>query len=185
MRIAIEMAGYTVAEADRFRADVAKRGSPQRLQAHYRDFVYERAGHNGLDRTSAEKLWGQILKFAAYSFCKAHATVYAHIAWQTAFLKAHYLLAFYCSLFNNHHGMYPLRIYVWDAKRRGITILPPHVNASDCQWTVEGRAVRAGLGLTKGISVDTIQALVGQRRQKGNFRDLDDLRNRVAFRKRQ
>jgi DNA polymerase III alpha subunit len=183
MRIAIELAGYTVAEADRFRSDVSKKVSSVRLQAQYRDFVYGRADPTGLDRASAERIWDQILQFSAYSFCKAHATVYARIAWQTAFLKAHYPLAFYGSLLNNHRGMYPLRVYVWDAKRRGIKVLPPHVNAGALEWTVEGRALRAGLGLVKGLPGDTIQELLRARRQGGAFRDLDDLRRRVTFRR--
>ena len=116
----------------------------------------EIAGEVRARETSAE----EILRFASYSYCKAHATVYAHIAWQTAFLKAHYTQAFYCSLFNNHHGMYPLRVYVWDAKRHGIDVLVPHVGFSDVEWTLEGRAVRAGLQIVRGLGYDTIRSIL-------------------------
>jgi len=182
MRIAVELAGYSVAEADRFRSEVSKKVSAFRLQAQYVDFVYGRADRAGIDRQTAERIWDEILRFAAYSYCKAHATVYAHIAWQTAFLKAHYAQAFYCSLFNNHHGMYPLRVYVWDAKRHGIDVLVPHVGLSDVEWTLECRAIRAGLQIVRGLGYDTIRSLLGQR-QVRPFRDLDDLRRRVAFHK--
>ncbi len=182
MRIAVELAGYTVAEAAQFRSDVSKKVSSTRLQAQYRDFVYGRAGHTGLDRQTAEQIWDQILQFAAYSFCKAHSTVYAHIAWQTAFLKAHYPLAFYCSLFNNHQGMYPQRVYVWDAIRHGVRVQGPHVNHSDIQWCIEGKRIRAGLGRLKGICHDTLRGIVDER-TKRPFTDLDDLRQRVKFRK--
>ena len=182
MRIAVELAGYTVAEAAQFRSDVSKQVSSTRLQAQYEDFVYVRAECSGLDRETAENIWNQILQFAAYSFCKAHSTVYAHIAWQTAFLKAHYPLAFYCSLFNNHQGMYPMRVYVWDAIRHGIRVLPPHVNHSDNKWVIEGKCVRASLGRVKGLCGDTIQALVRKRRERP-FQDLHDLRLKVRFRK--
>ncbi|MHC4621756.1 MAG: PHP domain-containing protein, partial [Planctomycetota bacterium] len=100
MRIAVEVAGYSVADADRFRSEVSKKVSAVRLQKQYTDFVYSRAEQAGIDRTTAEAVWEQILRFAAYSYCKAHATVYAHIAWQTAFLKAHYPQQFYTSIFN-------------------------------------------------------------------------------------
>jgi len=180
MRIAVEMVGYTIAEADRFRSEVSKEVCPGRLHAQYVDFVYNRAGQWGIDRFTAERIWDELLRFASYSYCKAHATVYAHIAWQTAYLKAHYPLAFYCSLFNNHHGMYPIRVYVWDAKRHGIPVLLPHVNHSDIDWTIEGHAIRAGLGIVKGLNVSVMEAIVQQRRLKP-FVDLDDLRSRVAL----
>ncbi len=182
MRIAVEVAGYTVADADRFRSEVSKKVSPARLQAQYMDFVRSKAERVGIERDCAERIWDEILRFAAYSYCKAHATVYANIAWQTAYLKAHYPACFYCSLFNNHHGMYPLRVYVWDAKRHGVRILPPHVNHSGIEWSLEGNAIRAGLNTIKGLSSQSALTIVGQRRRE-SFHSLADLRRRVGFRK--
>jgi DNA polymerase III alpha subunit len=182
MRIAVEVAGYSVADADRFRSEVSKKVSASRLQGQYIDFVYSRATAAGIDRQSAEAIWNEILRFAAYSYCKAHATVYANIAWQTAYLKAHYPQQFYCSLFNNHHGMYPLRVYVWDAKRHGIKVLPPHVNHSDIEWRLQGRAIRAGLGIIKALSHNSAKAIVGERAIRP-FSDLNDLARRIRFRK--
>ncbi|HUW20531.1 MAG TPA: DNA polymerase III subunit alpha [Sedimentisphaerales bacterium] len=182
MRIAVEVAGYSVADADRFRSEVSKKVSAVRLQEQYEDFVYSRAGQAGIDRGTAEAIWDQILRFAAYSYCKAHATVYANIAWQTAFLKAHYPQGFYCSLFNNHQGMYPLRVYVWEAIRHGIKILLPHVNRSDIEWVPEGKAIRAGLNIIRGLSYGTMRAII-QQRKIGPFISIDDLRRRVRFRR--
>jgi len=182
MRIAVEVAGYTVAEADRFRSEVSKKVSASRLQAQYDDFVRRRAAEAGIERHSAEAIWDEVLRFAAYSYCKAHATVYANIAWQTAYLKAHYPSQFYCSLLNNHHGMYPVRVYVWDAKRHGVTVLPPHVNHSEIEWSLVGRAVRAGLNVVKGLRRSTARAIV-QRREAAPFASVDDLRRRVTFRR--
>jgi len=182
MRIAVEVAGYTVADADRFRSEVSKKVSPARLQAQYVDFIRSGADQAGIDRQSAEAIWDEILRFAAYSYCKAHATVYANIAWETAYLKAHYPAEFYCSLFNNHHGMYPLRVYVWDARRRGIPILPVHVNHSEIEWSVQGRAIRAGFHIVKGLNHSTANEIVRQRQIRA-FEHLDDLRRRVVFRK--
>jgi DNA-directed DNA polymerase III PolC len=182
MRIAVEVAGYSIADADRFRSDVSKKVVASRLQKQYEDFVYYRAGAAGIDRYAAEAIWDQILRFAAYSYCKAHATVYANIAWQTAFLKANYAQQFYTSLLNNHLGMYPLRVYVWDAIRHGIRILPPHVSKSDVEWITENKAIRAGLDIVKGLSFATINTLLEQR-QIRPFASIDDLRRRVRFRK--
>jgi len=181
MRIAVEVAGYSIADADRFRSEVSTKVSASRLHNQYIDFVYSRAEQAGIDRNVAEAIWDDILRFAAYSYCKAHATVYANIAWQTAFLKANYPQAFYTSLFNNHYGMYPLRVYVWDAIRHGVKILPPHVNRSEIEWTPEGRAIRAGLNIIKSLSYKTMQAIIEQR-QTRIFADIEDLRTRVKFR---
>lgn len=182
MRIAVEIAGYTVGDADRFRSEVSKKVSASRLQAQYVDFVRVRAQQAGIDRKTAEAIWDEVLRFAAYSYCKAHATVYANIAWETAWMKAHYPHEFYCSLFNNHQGMYPLRVYVWDAKRHGIAVLPPHVNHSEIEWSLPNGAIRAGLNIVKGLSRATAQAIIEQRRIH-SFRDMEDLRRRVRFRK--
>jgi DNA polymerase III alpha subunit len=182
MRIAVEVAGYTVAEADRFRSEVSKAVYPARVQAQYVDFVHRRAPQAGIESTTAEAIWDEVLRFAAYSYCKAHATVYANIAWETAWLKAHYPAEFYCSLFNNHQGMYPPRVYVWDAKRHGVSVLPPHVNHSEIEWSLQNGVIRAGLNIVKGLCGGTIRMILEQR-QKARFRDLDDLRRRVRFRK--
>jgi len=182
MRIAVEIAGYTVAEADRFRSEVSKKVSAARVQAQYVDFVHRRAEQAGIERRTAEAIWDEVLRFAAYSYCKAHATVYANIAWETAWLKAHYPAEFYCSLFNNHQGMYPLRVYVWDAKRHGVPVLPPHVNHSEIEWSLQNGRIQAGLNITKGLCGHTARMILEQR-QKAKFHDLDDLRRRVKFRK--
>jgi DNA polymerase III alpha subunit len=182
MKIAVRIAGYTLAEANEFRTDVSKKVSGVKLQQQYNDFVYNKAANAGIDRDTAELIWEQVLKFAAYSYCKAHATVYANIAWQTAFLKAHYPVEFYVSLLNNHHGMYPLRTYVWDAIRSGVRVLGPHVNRSGPEWQKEGKAIRAGLGIVGRLSYSTIAEIVEQR-SKRPFEDVDDLRSRVRFHK--
>ena len=184
MKIAVEVAGYSVAEADRFRSEVSRKVSSARLHEQYKEFVYSRADKAGIDRETAEGIWDEILRFAAYSYCKAHATVYANIAWQTAFLKAHFPRQFYCALFNNHHGMYPLRVYVWDAMRQGIRILPSHVNKSGIEWSVQGRGVRAGLNVTRGLSRSAMKEIVRQR-DVGFFSDINDLRTRVRLSRRE
>lgn len=178
MKIAVEVAGYTLAEANQFRTDVSKKVSSIKLQKQYTEFVYHKANQAGIDVRTAETIWEQVLKFAAYSYCKAHATVYANIAWQTAYLKAHHPQEFYVSLFNNHHGMYPLRVYVWDAIRAGVRVLPPDVNRSGPEWSKEGAAIRAGLGIVRGLSCKTIESIL-QQRSVEPFRDFDDFRTRA------
>jgi DNA polymerase III alpha subunit len=178
MAMAVEVAGYTVAEADRFRSEVSKKVSSAKLQKQYADFVYHRAPAAGIDRSTAHMIWDDILRFASYSYCKAHAAVYANIAWQTAWLKAHYPIQFYCALFNNHHGMYPLSVYVWDAIRTGIKISPPHVNKSDYQWSCDLKSITAGLKIVKALTSRTIDQIITQRLQN-KFISFSDFRRRV------
>jgi DNA polymerase III alpha subunit len=83
---------------------------------------------------------------------------------------------------NNHQGMYPLRVYVWDAKRHGVKVMPPHVNRSEIEWSLQNGAIQAGLNIVKGLSGGTMRAIIEQR-QLAKFRDLDDLRRRVKFRR--
>jgi DNA polymerase III alpha subunit len=178
MRIAVEVAGYSIAEANQFRSEVSSKVSPESVHRQYTDFVYVKALRAGIDRSTAEAIWNDILRFAAYSYCKAHAIVYANIAWLTAYLRAHWPLEFHTSLFNNHQGMYPLRVYVWDAIRRGIDVLSPHINSSDVEWTIDNNAIRAGLGIVKGLSRRTIKAIFSER-QRHSFENLDDFRIRA------
>jgi len=180
MKIAVEIAGYSIADADRFRSEVSKKVSSARIQKQYEEFVYKRADKAGLTRSDANAIWEQILTFASYSYCRAHATVYANIAWHTAFLKANYPQQFYCSLFNNHHGMYPLRVYVWDAIRKGIKILPPHINKSQIEWCIERKSIRAGLNTIKGLSCSSMVEIISKRNIK-TYSDLTDLRYRTSL----
>jgi len=78
--------------------------------------------------------------------------------------------------------MYPLRVYIWDAKRHGVPVLPPHVNHSEIEWSLQSGRIRAGLNIIRGLCGSTARTIIDER-QKARFHDLDDLRRRVKFRK--
>jgi DNA polymerase III alpha subunit len=126
-----------------------------------------------------EELWLQLSKFNRYSFCKSHAVSYGLIAWQSSWLKAHCPLAFWTAALNNNMGAYPRRVYVEAVKRAGLRLLLPCVNRSDDLFTVEGEAIRTGLGVIAGLPLPLRQRLMDKRRADGPFRGLADFRRRV------
>ena len=202
MRVAVELAGFTPGQADMLRKAVSKKRSPERMAALREQFV-ERAMKftPDLSAESAQRIWEQIAQFASYSFCRAHACVYGRIAWQTAWLKAHCPVEFYAAVFNNHMGMYPMRVHVADAIRHGVRVLPPSVNeaghwasggggdwaldtghwekktwASDLMPNAQSpMPIRLGLRFVRGLSDYTARRIIAGRKA-GPYRTLDDLR---------
>jgi DNA polymerase III alpha subunit len=93
---------------------------------------------NGVPAEAAKEQWVHLAKFNAYSFCKSHAASYAQLAWAAAYLKAHYPLEFWVAALNNNQGMYEPRVYIEEIKRSGIAVLPPRVNRSEDEFSVDG-----------------------------------------------
>jgi hypothetical protein len=106
------------------------------------------AVRNGVDADIARRVWGELARFGSYAFCKAHASGYGVLAYQTTYLKAHHAGAFYAALLNNHQGMYPTRVHVG---RDATAWLAPCVHRSGAGWTWDGgRQCRTGQ--VKGLS---------------------------------
>jgi DNA polymerase-3 subunit alpha len=118
-----------------------------------------------------------LARFAAYSFNKAHATSYAQIAWQTAYLKTHFPALFAAAVINHYGGHYPLRSVAADFVRQGLRLLGPHVNSSQNACAVESDAVRIGLSAIKYLSAKTRQLILERR----PFRDLQNFLERVPL----
>ncbi|MFM8287365.1 MAG: DNA polymerase III subunit alpha [Planctomycetaceae bacterium] len=143
------------------------------------DFV-KGAGERGMAPAEAENLFGLIEKFAGYGFNKSHSTAYAAIAYQTAYLKAHYPVEFMAALLSC--GMEDTdRIYehVDDCRRQKIKVLPPNVNQSEVEFGVAGKELTFGLAAIKGVGEGAVAALVKARTTGGPFRDIFDLCERV------
>jgi DNA polymerase III alpha subunit len=177
MRVAVGVAGFTPAEADMLRKAVSKKRSPRRMAELRERFITKAMVHTpGMGSETADDLWRQIAQFASYSFCRAHACVYGRIAWQTAWLKAHHPRPFYTAVFNNHQGMYPMRVHVGDAIRHGVRVLGPHANHSDAdsRLTADG-AIRLGLNFVRDLSRRGIERIIAGRRDAG-YADLNRLR---------
>src|SRR5262249_35731227 len=134
---------------------------------------------NGIPQAAALEQWAMLPKFNRYSFCKSHAVSYGLIAWQAAYLKAHYPLAFWTAALNNNQGMYPRRVYVEAIKSAGIAVLLPCINRSARPFTVDGPAIRTGLDIVAGLDEALQEAIIAEREKHGPYRSLTDFRERV------
>ncbi|MBW1999484.1 MAG: DNA polymerase III subunit alpha, partial [Deltaproteobacteria bacterium] len=130
LKIAHYVAGFSYAEADRLRRAMTKDRSEEQMESLKASFI-RGAIKQGYSLDTAEEIFGMVASFAGYGFCKAHAASFAHITYQSAFLKAHYPLEFYLGLLNaGHVGSYPKSVILNEARRRGFEVLGPHVNYS-------------------------------------------------------
>ncbi|MBM3123313.1 MAG: error-prone DNA polymerase, partial [Chloroflexi bacterium] len=150
LRVAMALAGFTPGEADLLRRAMSRSRSAEAMAA-LRDRFLVGAQANGVEAAIAEQVFGQLQGFATYGFCKSHAASFALIAYHTLWLKAHYPAEFTCALLNHQPlGFYSPEVIVGDAKRHGITVLRPDVNASEDGCILEqgsggaGDAHRAG-----------------------------------------
>jgi len=179
MLLAAAMLGATPGEGDRFRKGVQSCESDAERLAISREFI-DRCMRRGFDRRTVEDIWVQMAKFNAYSFCRAHAGSYGRLAWVVAYLKTHHPLAFWAGALNNNQSMYHPRVYVEQAKRMGIRFLRPDVSRSDCEFTVEGDAIRLGLNCVGGLGPAGVRKIIDAR-SGGEFATLGELLRRTAL----
>lgn len=151
LKVAHRIAGFRLAEADQLRRAMTKNRSALEMARLKSAFIRGATGR-GYAKKTAEAIFSLIAGFAGYGFCKAHAASFAHITYQSAFLKAHYPFEFYLGLLNaGHVGSYPKSVILNEAKRRGIEIYPPHINASNQGYTAENGGIRIGLSAINGL----------------------------------
>ena len=182
MEAAKVLAGYSLGEADLLRRAMGKKIKSE-MEAQRDRFVTGCAA-NGIAAAKANELFELIDKFAGYGFNKSHAAAYALVAYQTAWLKAHHPVEFFAaSMCFDIHVTDKLAVFVDDMRRLGVECLPPAINASEAEFSVEvggeGLAVRYALGALKGVGEKAMEHLVEERRAHGPFRDLDDFAARV------
>ncbi|HKT15846.1 MAG TPA: DUF655 domain-containing protein, partial [Allosphingosinicella sp.] len=186
MEAAKVLAGFSLGEADLLRRAMGKKIKSE-MDAQRERFVTGCAV-NCIDRPKANELFDLIDKFAGYGFNKSHAAAYALIAYQTAWLKTHYPVEFYAaSMCFDLAQTDKLAIFIEDMRRLGVPCLPPCINASQAEFSVEDlgsdcgedRAVRYALSALKGVGEKAMEQLVDEREAKGAFRSLDDFAERV------
>ncbi|WP_299029602.1 DNA polymerase III subunit alpha [uncultured Thermanaerothrix sp.] len=183
MRAAVELAGYALSEADDLRKVIAKK-QKDKLEKHREKFV-RGAVARGMDEATAQAIFADWEEFARYGFNKAHAADYGIIAVQTAYLKAHYPVEYMTALLSaSMNDSEKVAFYVADCRSMGIEVLPPDVNYSDYDFTIEDRpdgkvAIRFGLGAVKNVGQGPVALILAGRRAGGPFRDLNDFARRV------
>jgi DNA-directed DNA polymerase III PolC len=182
MTVAAALTGLSLAEGDQLRRAIAAARGDEEFRALERGFVGH-ARRAGVDGDTARAVWRELTRFAAYAFCKAHAAGYGALAYQCAYLRAHFPTEFAVALLNHHAGMYATWVHVEDLRRRGVTFLAPCVNRSEWNTTLEGggtehAAVRIGLSRIAGLSQATGARIVVERETR-RFATLADFADRT------
>jgi DNA polymerase-3 subunit alpha len=178
MKIANVLARYTLGEADLLRRAMGKK-IPEAMAAQ-RDRFLSGAKENGIDLAKANHIFDLMEKFAGYGFNKSHSAAYALIAYQTAYLKAHYPVEFMAALLNsvlnNSDAVVKL---INECRDKNIKILPPDVNASDKDFTVVEGEIRFGLCAVKNVGESAIDVILNSRAEPGPFLSVYDFCERV------
>jgi len=182
MKIAGDLANYSMAEADDLRKAMGKK-IPEILAKHRERFM-QGAADNGIPYDKAGKIFYLMEKFGGYGFNKSHSAAYSMIAYQTAFLKAHFPVEFMASLLTSEmHSTDGVVKYIAECKSHGIEILPPDINESGKEFTVSGSKIRFGLVAVKNVGESAIEAIVEARNQGGKFSSLFEFCERVDLKK--
>ena len=178
MRIARELAGFTISEADDLRKAIGKK--IRKLMDSLKDKFMDGAAEQNVTPAAAKQLWEDVEKAADYSFPKAHAACYALIAYQTAWLRANhpceYMAALISSVMNTKDRV---PIYVNACHEMGIEILPPDVNESQVDFAVVEGKIRFGLNAVKGVGEGAARSVINARKEGGPFESIWDFTERV------
>lgn len=179
MQAAQVLAGYTLAQADVLRRAMGKK-KPEEMAAQRETFITGCVKHAKLSPAKAGAIFDILEKFAGYGFNKSHAAGYAYLSYITAYLKANYPVEFIAATLTSEIGGFEkLAKFVSEARRMEVEILPPEVNASNVNFTIEGRCVRYGLAGLKNIGVGAAEAIVRERTECGRFLNLLDFLKRM------
>ncbi|MEO6196344.1 MAG: DNA polymerase III subunit alpha [Thermoanaerobaculia bacterium] len=181
MLIGVSVAGFSMAEADMLRKAMGKKKAD--VMAKMKAKFVDGAANRGMPREKASELWDKIEPFAGYGFNKSHSVAYASVAYQTAYLKAHYPVAFMAAMLNSElSSTDAIAKYTAECRVMGITLLPPDINESAWYFSVVGDQIRYGLGAIKGVGEGAIESVLAARRQTARFRSLAHLATEVDLR---
>lgn len=178
MRIARDLGGFTLAEADILRKAIGKKIKD--LLDSQEKKMMEGMLANGISLKIAKEIWALFPSFAEYGFNKSHSVCYGLIAYQTAYLKAHYPIEFMTALFNSESDdVERIAFLIDEAKKHGITVSPPDINESAVNFAPQGKNIRFGLHAIKNVGAAVVEAIIAERQDNGPYTDLEDFLTRV------
>ncbi|MCH5166049.1 MAG: DNA polymerase III subunit alpha [Clostridiales bacterium] len=182
MDIVRTLAGYSMGGADNIRRMMSKK-KHEAMEAERKVFINggedKKTGNkipgavaNGVPANVANDIYDMLIKFASYGFNKSHAAAYAHVAYQTAYLKRYYPVEYFTAVLNNRiNKLDELTHYLSYLKESKISVLPPNINKSGAEYSVEDGCVRIGMGAIKGVGVPIINKIVEERERNGEYKD--------------
>lgn len=174
------IAGFNMAASDQLRRSITKKRKEKDREQLKRRFL-SGAVKNGVPRKTAENIFVQLRQFASFGFCKAHAATYGFLACQSAYYKTHYPDIFMTAVLRNGGGYYPSAVYVAEARRIGIPVLPPDMNRSGEHDSLQQGRICLGLDRVRDLGAVTIESIL----QKRPFNDIFDFTGRIAISRRE
>jgi DNA polymerase III subunit alpha len=181
LRIANELSGFSLAEADLLRRAMSHFDPGKKMQELQRKFVHEAREKNNVPLETGERIWEMMAAFAGYGFPKAHAASYAQVAWRSAWCKSYFPAEFMAAVLANWGGYYSQRVYLSEARRMGLAVRPPHVNYSSHNFSVkklvetQQPTLFMGLNQVKELTNRTIENIM----RHAPFMSVDDFLIRV------
>ncbi len=181
MQTAQIMAGYSLGQADMLRRAMGKKKKSE--MDHHNEIFVAGAVKKGVDETNADEIFKVMAKFAEYGFNRSHAAAYSILAFQTAYLKAHYPAEFLASvLTHNKSDMDKINFFLREAKRMGVKVLGPDINESELNFTVNALGnIRFGLSALKGVGEGPVNEII-EGRKNGKYSNIFDLTKRLNLR---
>ncbi|MGG6238696.1 DNA polymerase III subunit alpha [Nodosilinea sp. AN01ver1] len=178
MKIAQDMGGYSLGQADLLRRAMGKKKMSEMLK-HQENFV-NGAMEKGVAKKVATELWDQMVKFAEYCFNKSHSTAYGFVTFQTAYLKANYPVEYMAALLTSNSGdQDKVQMHIANCIAMGIEVLPPDINRSLVDFTPEGKSILFGLSAVRNVGLGAIECILKNREEDGPFKSLAELCDRV------
>lgn len=177
MQIVQTLAGFSLGQADLLRRAMGKKKA-EILLAQKENFLHG-CEVNGVDKMLAEKIFELLLHFADYGFNKSHSAAYALLAWQTAYLKAHFPAEYMAAIMSASADADKVAAYVELSRQSGVKVLAPDINSSDVQFSVDGGAIRFGLSAIKTVGESASESIIAERKRGGKFKSLEDFCARV------
>ena len=181
MKIAQDLAGYTLGEADLLRRAMGKKKLAE-MQKH-RDIFIDGSAKNGVSQKIAEELFDQMIKFAEYCFNKSHSMAYGYVTYQTAYLKANYPVEYMAALLTANSGNQDkVQKYIATCMNMNIQVEPPDLNRSEIDFTPVDGKILFGLSAVQNLGQGAIECILATRDEDGPFESLADLCDRVDLR---
>ncbi len=182
MLLSQKLAGFTKGDADTLRKAMGKKQKD--VLDKMKSKFLEGAGKNAIDKKVCEKIWTDWEAFAQYAFNKSHSTCYAFVAYQTAYLKAHYPAEYMSAVLTHNQGnIDKVSFFMDECRRMGVPVLPPDINESDINFAVNRNGqIRFGMSAIKGVGESAVMEIIEERKTNGPFVSLFDVTRRVSLR---
>ena len=181
MQVFQVLADYSLGQADQVRRMMGKKDI-KTMEEQRGKFIEASAKHD-MKKEDAEKLFNQILAFASYCFNRSHSAAYAFVAYQTAYLKCHYPVEYFSALLSSvSDNKDQTQLYIQEAQKYGIEVLPPDINKSYLEYAPDGNNIRFGMAAIKGVGAPVVEAVIKEREENGDFKNIFDFCKRVDAR---